>query len=94
MAHLREESLNSFLALRLDQHDGIHVAPERRDAGAAVGLTIGHRGAADHARILIEAKIGHTPLKCQEAAKQARRKLLFEPRALAFALCYPCQLSN
>lgn len=55
---------------------------------------VGHQGAADDVRILIEAMIGDAPLKCQEAAKQARRELLFEPRALAFALCYPCQPRN
>lgn len=92
MANLREESLNSFLALRLDQYDGIHVAPERRDAGAAVDITVVHAGAADPVPILIEAKIGDTPSKRLEAAKQARRRLLSEPRALAFALCYPSHL--
>lgn len=92
MANLREETLNSFLALRLDQYDGIHVAPERRDAGAAVDITVVHAGAADPVPILIEAKIGDTPAKRLEAAKQARRRLLSEPRALAFALCYPSHL--
>ena len=92
MANLREESLNSFLALRLDQYDGIHVAPERRDAGAAVDVTVVHAGAADPVPILIEAKIGDTPAKRREAAKQARRRLHSEPRALAFALCYPSHL--
>ena len=92
MANLREESLNSFLALLLDQYDGIHVAPERRDAAAAVDITVVHAAAADPVPILIEAKIGDTPSKRREAAKQALRRLHSEPRALAFALCYPTDL--
>lgn len=94
MAHLCEDSSNNFLALLLDQYESNHVLPERRGAGAAMDTKVGHQGAADDVRILVEAKIGDTPSKCQEAAKQARRELLFEPRALAFALCYPCQLRN
>lgn len=94
MAHLREDSSSNSPDLLLDQYDIIHVLPEKRDTVAAMDSTVGHQGAADHVRILIEAKIGDTPLNCQEAAKQAHRELLLEPRTLAFAICYQCQLRN
>lgn len=40
MANLREESLKNVLALRLGRYDGIHVAPERSDAGEEVDIAI------------------------------------------------------
>ena len=94
MANLREESLNGFLALLLDQYDGIHVAPERRDEGGAVDITVDPAGTRYPVPILIEAKIGDTPSMRREAAKQARVRLRNEPRALAFGLCYPSHLWN
>lgn len=92
MANLREESLNGFLALLLDQYEGIRVAPERREDSAVGDLTLVPAGTKDSVPILIEAKIGDTPSKRREAAKRARLRLRNEPGALAFGLCYPSHL--
>ena len=94
MANLREESLNSYLALLLDEYEGIDVAAERRSPGEAIDITVMHVGAAAPVPILIEAKIGSTPAKRREAVKQARARLTSEPRALAFGLCYPIGLRS
>ena len=92
MAHLQEESLNSYLALLLDEHEGIDVAAERRSPGEAIDITVMPVGTAAPLPILIEAKIGDTPTKRREAIKQARARLMSEPRALAFGLCFPVGL--
>ena len=92
MANLREESLNTYLALLLDRYDGIHAAPERRKALEAIDITVVHADMADPVPILIEAKIGDTPAKRREAVSQARERLASNPKALAFGLCYPTHL--
>lgn len=94
MASLRKRSINDFIALLPDQYNGMHVAPEKLDEGVAEVITVGNPDAADPVRILIKAKIGATPHRSQEAAKQAHRQRHFEPCALAFALCYARQLRN
>lgn len=94
MANLREESLNSFLALRLDQYDGIHVAPQRHGAGAAMNITVIDPRAADSTPILVEAEIGEAASKLQASAKEASQQRRSEPSALAFAFRFPRQPRN
>ena len=94
MAHLREETLNTYLALLLDGYKGITATAERRSSTEAVDITVVHGSAAAPISILIEAKIGDTPSKRREAAKQARTRLVAAPNSLAFGLCYPIQLRD
>ena len=94
MAHLREETLNTYLALLLDGYKGITATAERRSSTEAVDITVVHGNAAAPIPILIEAKIGDTPAKRREAAKQARTRLVAAPNSLAFGLCYPIQLRD
>ena len=94
MAHLREETLNTYLALLLDGYKGITATAERRSSTEAVDITVVHGNAAASIPILIEAKIGDTPAKRREAAKQARTRLVTAPNSLAFGLCYPIQLRD
>lgn len=92
MEHLREETLNTHLALLLDEYDNISATPEKRSSTEAIDITVVHDSAVDPIPILIEAKIGITDSKRQKAAQQARSRLTAEPRALAFGLCYPTHL--
>ncbi len=92
--HIREESINTLLALILDARDGISAMPESRSSGAAIDLTVRHDGVAEPVPILIEAKFGDTPAKRREAAAQARSRLEGRPRAIAFGLCYPQYLRD
>ena len=85
MAHLREETLNTYLALLLDSYEGIAATAERRSSTEAIDITVVHGISA--VPILIEAKIGNTPSKRRAAVLQAKSRLT--PRALAFGLCYP-----
>ena len=94
MAHLREETLNTYLALLLDGYKGITATAERRSSTEAVDITVVHGNAAAPIPILIEAKTGDTPAKRREAAKQARTRLVAAPNSLAFGLCYPIQLRD
>ena len=94
MAHLREETLNTYLALLLDGYKGITATAERRSSTEAVDITVVHGNAAAPIPILIEAKIGDTPAKRREAAKQARTRLVAAPNSIAFGLCYPIQLRD
>ena len=94
MAHLREETLNTYLALLLDSHEGITATAERRVSAEAIDITVAHEASAAPVPILIEAKIGQTPAKQRGAARQARSRLAAAPRVLAFALCYPLELRD
>ena len=75
MPHLREETLNTYLALLLDKNDGISATPEMRSSKGAVDITVKHDVVASPVPIFIEAKIGKTLMKRREAAKQARKRL-------------------
>ena len=89
MAHLREETLNTYLALLLDNYEGITATAERRSSTEAIDITVVHGTAGAPIPILVEAKIGETPSKRREAIRQARSRLATAPRSLAFGLCYP-----
>ena len=92
MAAIREESLNSYLALLLDDYQQISAVAELRSGAQAIDLTVTHVGFTASLRIFIEAKIGTTSHKRRAAASQARSRLSGTPDALAFALCYPSHL--
>ena len=94
MANLREESLNSLLALLLELYEGIDVAPDRTDASTAMDITVVRAGAADTVPHFTQAKAGDRPSRRWEAAEQTRPQLRSERRAHTFALCYPSQLGN
>ena len=90
MAHLREETLNTYLALLLDSYEGITATPERRSSTEAIAITVVHGTAVEPIPILVEAKIGNTPAKRREAVRQARSRLA-APRSLsAFAIRSTC----
>lgn len=94
MAHLREETLNTYLALLLDSYEGITATAERRSSTEAIDVTVVHGSAAAPVPIFVEAKIGDTPSKRRSAAKQARSRLTDASRSLAFGLCYPTHLRD
>ena len=94
MAHLREETLNTYLALLLDNYEGITATAERRSSTEAIDITVVHGSAVAPIPILVEAKIGKTPSKRREAIRQARSRLATARRALAFGLCYPSHLRD
>ena len=94
MAHLREETLNTYLALLLDSYEGITATAERRSSTEAIDITVVHGTAVAPIPILVEAKIGDTPSKRREAIRQARSRLAAAPRSLAFGLCYPAHLRD
>ena len=94
MPHLREETLNTYLALLLDKIEGISATPEMRSSKAAVDITVEHDVVALPVPIFIEAKIGNTLMKRREAAKQARTRLTARKSAIAFGLCYPTHLRD
>ena len=94
MAHLREETLNTYLALLLDSYDGITATAERRSSTEAIDITVVHGTTAAPIPILVEAKIGTTPAKRRAAVRQARSRLATTPRSLAFGLCYPAHLRD
>ncbi len=94
MEHLREETLNTYLALLLDRYENINATAEKRSSTEAIDITVVHETAVAPIPILIEAKIGNTDSKRREAAQQARSRLTTEPRALAFGLCYPTHLRD
>ena len=62
MAHLREETLNTYLALLLDSYEGITAIPERRSSTEAIDITVVHGTAVEPIPIFVEAKIGKTPV--------------------------------
>ena len=93
MAHLREETLNTYLALLLDSYEGITATPERRSSTEAIDITVVHGTAVEPIPILVEAKIGKTPSKRREAVRQARSRLVAAPPARslsAFAIRSTC----
>ena len=94
MAHLREETLNTYLALLLDNYEGIEATAERRSSTEAIDITVVHGTAVAPIPILVEAKIGDTPAKRREAVRQARSRLATARRSLAFGLCYPSHLRD
>ena len=94
MAHLREETLNTYLALLLDNYEGITATAERRSSTEAIDITVVHGTAVAPIPILVEAKIGETPAKRRAAIRQARSRLATAPRSLAFGLCYPAHLRD
>lgn len=94
MAHLREETLNTYLALLLDSFEGISATAERRSTAEAIDITVVHGSASAPVPIFIEAKVGDTPSKRRNAAKQARSRLVEQARSLAFGLCYPDHLRD
>ena len=94
MANLREENLNTCLALLLDQSDGISATAENRSGNQAIDITVTHESATAAIPIFIEAKMGDSPSNRRAAARQARSRLSTEPRALAWGLCYPAYLRD
>ena len=92
MAHIREETLNTYLALLLDSYEGITATAEKRSSTEAIDITVVHGAAVEPIPILVEAKIGDTPSKRREAVRQARSRLA-APRSL-FGLCYPIHLRD
>ena len=94
MAHLREETLNTYLSLLLDSYEDITAIAERRSSTEAIDITVVHGTAVAPIPILVEAKIGNTPSKRLEAVRQARSRLAAAPRLLAFGLCYPAHLRD
>ena len=94
MANLREETLNSYLALLLDQYDGISAIAENRSGQQAIDITVTHESATDAIPIFMEAKIGDSSSHRRSAARQARSRLHTEPRALAWGICYPAHLRD
>ena len=95
MAHIREETLNTYLALLLDSYEGITATAEKRSSTEAIDITVVHGAAVEPIPILVEAKIGDTPSKRREAVRQARSRLAAPRRAsLAFGLCYPIHLRD
>ena len=82
MAYLREETLNTYLALLLDSYEGITATAERRSSTEAIDITVVHGTAVAPIPILVlEAKIGDTPSKRREAVRQARSRLAATLRA-------------
>ncbi len=94
MPNLREETLNTYLALLLEDYDGINAAAEIRGSTDAIDITVTQEGPTPSIKIFVEAKIGDTKAKRRQAETQARSRLSGRPRALAFAVCYPQQLRD
>ena len=94
MPNLREETLNTYLALLLEDYDGISAAAEIRGSADAIDITVTQEGTTPSVKIFLEAKIGNTGAKRRQAEAQARSRLSGRPRALAFAVCYPQQLRD
>ena len=94
MPNLREETLNTYLALLLEDYDGINAAAEIRGSTDAIDITVTQEGPTPSVKIFVEAKIGDTKAKRRQAETQARSRLSDRPRALAFAVCYPQQLRD
>ena len=95
MAHLREETLNAYLALLLDNYEGIEATAERRTPTEAIDITVVHGTDMASIPILIEAKIGDTSAKRRDAARDARSRLdSGAAGSLAFGLCYPVHLRD
>ena len=94
MAHIREETLNTYLALLLDSYEGITATPEKRSSTEAIDITVVHGTTVEPIPILVEAKIGDTPSKRRAAVRDARARLATSPRSLAFGLCYPAHLRD
>ena len=72
MPHLREETLNSHLALLLDRHEGISATAESRSGTGAIDITVVHGSALAPVPIFIEANIGDTSANRRQTARQAR----------------------
>ena len=94
MSNLREETLNTCLALLLEDYDGINAAAEVRGAADAIDITVPQEGTTPSVKIFLEAQIGDTRAKRREAEARARSGLSGRPRALAFAVCYPQHLRD
>lgn len=94
MPNLREETLNAYLALLLEDYDGINAAAEVRGSAEAIDITVTQEGPTPSIEILLEAKIGDTKAKRHQAEVQAHSRLATRPRALAFAVCYPQHLRD
>ena len=94
MPNLREETLNTNLALLLDDYDGINAATEIRGSADAIEFTVPQEGTTPSVKIFLEAKIGDTRAKRRQAEAQARSRLSGRPRTLAFAVCYPQHLRD
>ena len=94
MPNLREETLNTYLALLLEDYDGISAAAEIRGSADAIDITVTQEGTTPSVKIFLEAKIGDTNSKRRQAEAQARSRLPGRPRALAFAVCYPQYLRD
>lgn len=93
MPHLGEETLNTYLALLLEDYDGINAA-EIRGPADAIDITVTQEGTTPNVKIFLEAKIGDTNAKRSQAEVQARSRLSDRPRALAYAVCYPQHLRD
>ena len=74
MPRVREEVINSYVALRLESHLGLAALPEVRSSNEAIDITVRHQGVARPVPIRIEAKLGDSPAKRRDAAKQARSR--------------------
>ena len=94
MPNLREETLNTYLALLLEDYDGISAAAEIRGPTDAIDITVTQEGTTPSVKIFVEAKVGDTEAKRRQAEVQARSRLSGRPRALAFAVCYPQHLRD
>lgn len=94
MPHLRQETLNTYLALLLEDYDGINAASEIRGSADAIDITVTQEGTTPSVKIFLEAKIGDTNAKRSQAEVQARARLSDRPRALAYAVCYPQHLRD
>ncbi len=94
MPNLREETLNTYLALLLEDYEGINATAEIRGSTDAIDITVTQDGTTPSIKIFVEAKIGDTKAKRRQAEVQARSRLPGFPRALAFAVCYPQQIRD
>ncbi len=94
MPNLREETLNTYLSLLLEEYDGINAAAEIRGSADAIDITVTQEGPTPSVKIFLEAKIGDTKAKRRQAEVQARSRLSGRPRALAFAVCYAQHLRD
>ena len=94
MPNLREETLNTYLSLLLEEYDGINAAAEIRGSADAIDITVTQEGPTPSVKIFLEAKIGDTKAKRRQAEVQARSRLSGRPQALAFAICYAQHLRD
>ena len=76
MAHLREETLNTYLALLLDNYEGIEATAERRSPTEAIDITVVHGTAVAPIPIRVEAKMMRRAVEkaSQEKARQVESR--------------------